>query len=365
MSTEFSPPDATLDTDPVSGDRRDFLKKSAVATGAAAAFGLGLGVYDSPGAWAADLRKTGRGRVVAVEHPNAMQSMSREDGALVEKMTHEAILRLTGKSTLAQAWRELVSPNDTVGIKLNCLAAPGISTSPAMVRAIVKGLQAVGVPNGRIILYEQYPSKMEQAKSGFALNEDPAKGPLVRHLGGKDKLTDQGFQGYETQAAKHASGTSHYANALKLCTAIISAPVIKDHNLAGITVGMKSMTHGNINNPHDFHTHDCNPQVADIYDHPKIKDKVRVVVCDGLKVLYDGGPMDSKHKVLHNRIYAATDPVAIDAWGWKVIEELRKKHGKPPLATRHPTGLFLKRAEALGLGVGDPARVTFDLKVMA
>ena len=342
----------------VGEDRREFLKRSALAAGGALAVGAVGGLLETPAAFAARLREEGRGKIAAVEHPGAMLSLLKESPAIVERMTNEALLRFTGKKTVALAWRELISPTDVVGIKLNCLAAPNMSTSPSMVAAIVKGLQALGLPNEHIILYEQYPARLTARGSGFELNDDPAKGPLVKHLGGKELLTDEGLLGYEKAEARHASGPSHYANMLKHCTAIISAPVIKDHNLAGVTVGMKSMTHGNINNPHDYHLHDINPAVADIYNHPKIKDKVRVVVCDGLRVQYDGGPQDSNRaKVIHNRIYVTTDPVAIDTWGLKLVEALRKEHGLKPITARHPNGSYLARAEALGLGVHDLAKI--------
>ena len=334
--------------------RRRFL---GTGVGVAALAAGGVTLADAGPAWAQRLRETGRGRVIGVEHAGSLEGMNREVPAVVEEMTNRAILELTGKPDLVAAWREIVSPDDVVGIKLNCLAAPGMSTSPSMVRAMVRGLQAVGIPNERIYLYEQYPDRLAD-RSGFELNDDPRKGPMVVHLGGREPLTDLGLLGYESAAQRHESGESSYSNLLKYCTAIINAPVIKDHNLAGVTVGMKNMTHGNIHNPQDFHEHDCNPQIAHIYAHPRIKDKVRLVLCDGLRVQYDGGPQDNpRAKVRHHRIYAATDPVAIDAWGEKLVNELRAEHGKKPLSQRHPKLGYLVEAERLGLGVADASRI--------
>ena len=337
--------------------RRGFLKTSAGVVGGIATAGV-ASVAESTPALAARLRSQGRGRITGVEHPSAMRGLNRENPHIVEKMTQEAMLRFTGKRSLAKAYRVFFSASDTVGIKLNCLAAPGMSTSPAMVSSLVKGLRAVGIPNERIYLYEQYKGRLLARGSGFKLNSDPSKGPLVVHLGGRGPLTDRGLKGYEAASVRHGSGPSHYANLLKHCTAIINAPVIKDHNLSGVTVGMKNMSHGNINNPQEYHEHDCNPQIADIYAHANIRDKVRLIACDGLRLLYDGGPQDNNRaKVIHNRIYIGTDPVAMDAWGEKLIVGLRKKHGLEPLTARHPKGGYLKRAEALGLGVSDAGKI--------
>lgn len=343
--------------------RRQFLGNAAGAA-IGLSVGLALGPLSLPSALAARLREQGRGRVVGIEHAGALESVRKENPAVVETMTHEAVKALTGKGTVSQAWRELVVPTDIVGIKLNCLAAPGMSTSPAMVAAIVAGLRSAGIPNERIILYEQYKDRLLD-RSGFALNDDPKKGPLVMHLGGREPLSDEGLLGYEATPVKHGAGESCYSNLLKHCTAIINAPVIKDHNLSGVTVGMKNMTHGNIHNPHHFHEHDCNPQIAEIYAHSKILDKVRVVICDGLRVQYDGGPQDSpRARVAHHRIYAATDPVAIDSWGMVVVSELRERHGKTPLSERHPAGNYLVRAAELGIGVADPKTIDMQLTVL-
>ncbi|HIA02535.1 MAG TPA: DUF362 domain-containing protein [Myxococcales bacterium] len=342
--------------------RREFLVKGAVATGVAVAASTGTAVFQTPAAFARELRTDGAGKLVAVECSKAMKSLNKENAAIVGRMTNQALKHFSGKRTVVKAWRDFIHPSDTVGIKLNCLASPNLGTSPAMVHAIVRGLQALGIPNERIILYEQYKDQLVRRGSGFALNDDPGKGPIVMHLGEKSHLTDGGLIGYEKTASKHHSGPSHYSNMLKHCSALINVPVIKDHSLAGVTVAMKNMTHGNINNPHHYHKHDCNPQIADIYDHPLIKDKVRLTVCDGLRVLYDGGPQDNnRFKVLHNRIYVTTDAVALDSWGFEIIEELRKKHGKPSLHERHPTGSYLARAEKLGLGVADRKKI--ELKV--
>ena len=110
--------------------RREFLKRGAVVGGAAAVGAVTL--FETNAAFAARLREKGRGRVVGVEHPAAMKSLNKESRRLVERMTNEAIKRFTGKRTVAKAWREFVSPADVVGVKLNCLASPGMGTSPGI-----------------------------------------------------------------------------------------------------------------------------------------------------------------------------------------------------------------------------------------
>ena len=73
------------------------------------------------------------------------------------------------------------------------------------------------------------------------------------------------------------------------CTAIINVPVLKDHDLAGVTMAMKNF-YGAIHNPNKYHDNNCNPYIAELNTSPIIKDKTRLIVCDALLAQYNGGP---------------------------------------------------------------------------
>ena len=69
----------------------------------------------------------------------------------------------TGKPTLAEAWRSLVSTQDTVGIKVFSAPGPTSGTRPAVVEAVVKGLLAAGQPPKQIVVWDKHLSDLRQA----------------------------------------------------------------------------------------------------------------------------------------------------------------------------------------------------------
>jgi uncharacterized protein (DUF362 family) len=141
------------------------------------------------------------------------------------------------------------------------------------------------------------------------------------------------------------------------CTALVSFGVVKDHDLAGVSAGMKNL-YGLINNPNKYHDHNCDPYVADVANHPYVRDKLRLVVLDGVTGQYHGGPAwrpDTNWPL--GAVVASTDPLAADAWAWTKIDGERKVHGLPSLAEAKRAPHFLATAERYGLGIGDPARI--------
>ena len=142
-------------------------------------------------------------------------------------------------------------------------------------------------------------------------------------------------------------------------TAVINVGLIKDHSICGYTGCMKNITHGATINPHAFHDHNASPQITELYAQDVVRSRVRLHILDGFKVIYDGGPLDNnkRRRVLHEAVYATTDPVAADVLGWEVVEGLRKEAALPTLkdAGREPT--YLRLAGELGLGVYDKNRI--------
>ena len=95
--------------------------------------------------------------------------------------------------------------------------------------------------------------------------------------------------------------------------------------------------------------------------------KRQLHVLDGIKGLYHGGPGARPQFVWeHKTLYFATDPVALDKTGWKVIDAQRAKVGRLPIATAKPDKdsrwlnmqvEHIEIAGALGLGVYDDRKI--------
>src|SRR5262249_42745805 len=118
---------------------------------------------------------------------------------------------------------------------------------------------------------------------------------------------------------------------------MINLCVLKHHQSAGITLALKNMSHGLVNNVSRSHSsrtlNTCGTFIPSIVDHPVIRQKVVLNILDGVKGGYHGGPGGKVGKYLweHKTMYFATDPVALDRIGWKVIDEKRKQVGMLPV----------------------------------
>ena len=68
-------------------------------------------------------------------------------------MVSAGMKSLTGDAGDRDAWRRFISPQDVVGIKVNCSGAPRICSAPELVGAIVENLTAIGVPAKQDLSY--------------------------------------------------------------------------------------------------------------------------------------------------------------------------------------------------------------------
>ena len=56
----------------------------------------------------------------------------------------------------------------------------------------------------------------------------------------------------------------------------VNLPVLKDHNLAGLSGSMKNM-YGVIHNPNKYHLNNCNPYVAELNALAEIKNSLGIL----------------------------------------------------------------------------------------
>jgi len=328
-------------------DRRTFLK-SATALGLAAGGAklVGCGSEETTvdaGTEAAGIfrRSSSGSQVVSARDDNALQD-GKVDSVVVRRLVAESIKRLTGASSEGDGWRSLFSPQDTIGIKINCLGGPMMCTRPELVAAVVEGLtETAGIPAGQIIIWDRYNREIERC--GYTMRTK-GSGPLC--FG-----TDTSGVDYEDDPLVHRSIGSCFSKILtRRCTAVVNMPVLKDHDLAGVTVGMKNF-YGAIHNPNKYHDTNCDPYIADLSSSPPVRGKLRLVVCDALTPQCHGGPAYKERFVWqHSGILVARDPVALDAVGARIIEEQRHKKGLPSLEEQKRPPRYIKSAEALELG---------------
>ena len=291
------------------------------------------------------------GLVVKVTGTNTLQpnQLWPTDQA-AKQMLERAMTELTGQSDMGKAFGKFVHPKDRVAIKLNGIAAQKgatMATNKELVLEIVKGVLAAGVAPENLWLLEQYPTFLTGTRA-------------------KDDVLPEGVKGYThnntdatpTEVRVHGIPTK-FARKLIEATAVINVALIKDHALSGYTGLMKNMTHGVTMNPHLFHANLMDPQIPLLFAQDAIRSRMRLQITDAFKVIFNGGPLDRdpRSRVPYESVFVGTDPVALDAVGWKVLDQLRQEHGLPTLAKAKREPTYIHRAQDIGLGIADVNRI--------
>jgi len=291
--------------------------------------------------------KTPRSKVLIVKNNSLVDPSTGNISPIVlKKMINRGMMALTGQKEISSCWKKFFSPNDIVGIKVNCLGGRMIATHPELVTVIMEGLRKAGIPDNQIIIWDRLTEELK--KAGYRTN--------LRSRGVKCFGTDA--VGYDPIPELVGSIGSCFSKIISThCTALINVPVLKDHDLAGVSLGMKNFF-GAIHNPNKYHDSNCNPYVADLNSHPYIKNKLRMVVLDGITAQCNGGPAyNAKWNWNYSGILVSRDPVALDRIGTKIIEEQRKKEGLLPLnqVKRYPQ--YISTAARLHLGESDIEKI--------
>lgn len=328
------------------------------------------------------------GRVIEVYHPGAVAVGGVQHRA-VTAMVGRGMRELAGVSRTDDAWRVWFAPGDVVGIKVNAVGRPAAISSFALVDAVVSGLIQAGVTARDIIVFDRYQRHLHEA--GYlthlpdgvhwdapSVDWDPVQTALDGYdpavywepaLPSGDACMPQPC---EVRRSHLCLIVSRYVNK------VINLPVLKDHGVAGVSLALKNMSHGLVNNVARSHaspaSSTCRTFIPDICAMPEIRRKVVLHILDGTRAVFDGGPLAPASTTwAHRTLYFATDPVALDRIGWAAVDAKRRAVGLPPVAeakahlfgepppTDRPTALrqpqHITRAGDLDLGVADLARI--------
>ena len=323
--------------------RRDFMKTAAtgaVLLGAQGAQGL-IGKLDQQA-------ELGKSKVVVARDPALHGTGAQLDEKRVLALLDRAIATYTGRDKPVEAWKRIVPVGKVIGLKVNGLGGRGISTHQALVMAVCERLQQAGVKPGEIVVWERDARSLQACS--LTINTDSSR---VRCYG-----NDVG--GYEDQPVAFGSVRVKLAKILtRECDMVINMPILKDHELAGITFSMKNM-YGVIARPDQLHAGGCNPAVADLNCIPAIRDKVRFTIGDAMTSVYDGGPGFHPERLWQpNALIVGEDRVAIDQIAWQMIARKRAEAGMPTLeAAGRPPHYIATAADATHiLGTNDPHRI--------
>ncbi len=288
-----------------------------------------------------------RSKVVIVRSGKVQREWGRVVRSEVERMLEVAMKSLLGVNSEAKAWEMLFSSKDVVAIKVNCIAGSQLCSHPVLVELICRRLMGMGIKPENIFVYDRTTGEL--MRCGYPVH----RGPRGIQVFGTD-----GDYGSPTESG---SWRGRLSRILLGATALINVPIIKDHGICGVTLALKNHL-GTCNNPASFHPHHGNPFIADLNAHPEIKEKTRLVICDALRGMFNGGPgFRPRGAWAYNGIIASLDPVAHDFVGLQIIEAKRREKGLPPVGAK---ARYIATAERRGVGVADPSKIELIMRTL-
>jgi Domain of unknown function (DUF362) len=246
--------------------RRDFLKTASVAPLAGAFIPAlhGQAVQAAP---------SDKVRVVLVRDKEALDASGTPNAAVIQKMLDDAVTALVGEKDPVRAWKTIIRPEDTVGIKTNTWKF--IPTTAQVEQALKRRVMDAGVAEDRI------------------------------------SIDDRGVLNNPV---------------FKKATALINARPARSHHWAGMGSLIKNYIMFTPN-PSAWHPDTC-ADLAKIWSLPEVKDRTRLNVLVMLTPLFHGiGPHNfSKDYVWdYKGLIVSRDPVAADATGLRVLQARRRE----------------------------------------
>jgi uncharacterized protein (DUF362 family) len=299
--------------------------------------------------------------------------------AVVTSMLSRGMRALTGDARDEDCWARFISPQDVVGIKVNCSGAPHVMSSPEVVGAIVKNLTAIGVAPERIWIYERFESQLRSV--GY--DKCVPKGVRIWAAEGKSRASLLGYDP-DTYVEVNFFGEEDTRSFMTrpvadTFTKIINVPKMKEHQAAGVTGCLKNISYGNFSNmdrSHRFVKTNTYSFIGTLASVEPIPSRTVLQIMDGLSAVWHAGPFSEypRFRFYPKQILFGTDPVAMDHTLLDVIEAKRKAEGAPSLFDRSQAHIgsdnsnpqfnhyirepgHIEYASRLGLGVYDSRQI--------
>lgn len=337
--------------------RRDFLKGAAAsATFRFAPLTTGLFAYPGSAALGSEKVQAGkasRSTVVVVTDLKVVDGSWRVSPERSALMVQSLLLSLTGASTVEDSWYRIIpelKPTSRIAIKVNCINT-SLPSHPEVTFAIAETLKRAGVAENNILIWDRYEGNIREGlfRCGYPINTSKRG---IRCLAVNS--SGVGFDEYtQLQVPSVRKSFSVTRIVSQMCDYMVNVSVLKDHSISGVTLSLKNF-YGAIPLGNEFalvdikrmHKNYGNPQIAELYNNPVIRDKTRLSVCDALLGCYQGGPT-GRPQWVNYQLLASLDPVALDSVGLRIIEEKRLQAG---LASVTPMAGYIRAAANLGLG---------------
>ena len=331
------------------------------------------------------------GRVVEVNHPGSVVTGVRDREAVKKMVEHGMQQLVPDAENAVDAWKFFFDKGDRVGIKvvpvgkhhkpgadsrllepLVDLKRPGSISSYEVVLEVIDALETAGVRLSDIMVFERYKNEFihagyreilpdgvhwECASTAYDQSQLEIDGQVrgagrQKHIAGYDRdvFREMAFC-HDADIHDPTDDRILRSHLTKIVTQkvdkVISIPVLKDHRSAGVTLCLKNMSHGLVNNVSRSHLNvnggqgvnlsmnHCQTFIPAAVSLPPTREKCVLQILDGLVATYEGGPgMWNRTFATWERksLFFSTDPVATDFVGWEIIDAKRAEHGWPAVA---------------------------------
>lgn len=328
-------------------NRREFLQKG---TGAA----LGAGLALSPPFTIGRMRPE-KSKIIDIMHPDAVAPGRKIDKDVVRSMLRRGMEEFTGTQN---PWGKFVDKNDRVGLKVNMLGRPVLYTHHELVNAVTEELIDYGIKENNIIIWD-YPER-HLVRAGFTINTSDqgvrCYGTLT--VGEEvDRLDPEIIYDSTLDDPENREEGRTYSRMSSIfsrdCDKIINMPILKDHQITGLTLCLKNLAYGIMENVARFHgDRFVDTYIADINALPIVRKKVVLHVVDALEASFRNGPVPKNENDLFapKRLWFGTDAVAIDTIGYNVVENKRREMGLPSIESIAGSVKHRQFAAAKGIG---------------
>lgn len=271
---------------------------------------------------------------------------------VVSELIDQAMMKLTGRASAKEAWRDIVLPDDIVGIKINPLGGPELSTHSIIIDKIIEGLYGAGVLHKQVIIWDRFEEHLLNA--GYPIKQD--EGDVRTFASDTEGIGYDDEVFYESEKdsitrRENGSTLSRYSRIVtQLVDVLINVPVLKHHDMAGVSGCLKNLAFGSVDNTRRFHGKPlyCNPAIGEILEHKVMKEKLVLNIVDGLVASFDKGPTyHAESTWKYGSLFISADPVILDVL---VLQTINQKREEMKLDSVSKFANHINTASALGLG---------------
>jgi hypothetical protein len=319
------------------------------------------------------------GKVVQVNHDNCTSENKIIYQAAYD-MIENGMLSLTGENQIKDAWLKFVSPKEKIGLKVNPVAGPQLSTSVEVAKAIVNQLEIAGVPRSNIIIWDRREEQLFEA--GFNNQNFPGikiigterkeNGSMYDEKGKLHslKMIDSTWYYWADCEEKYDSATipymvneGKYSYFTKIVTQmvdkIINVPILKNAG-SSVTLCLKNLAYGSVTNTGRLHRLLWAETCAEVNAFPPLRDKVVLNIVDGIKGCFNGGPgANPQFFCEYKTVLVGTDPVAVDRVGYDIVINERIKRGVQKEDNARGR-IFMDLAQNLDLGIAELEKIKWE-----